>query len=319
METWSVSGLPGFAVNVLSSPISFHLPLHRFTSLLMSECTLNLGLETEDLLGVPDSDYFYTSLLEHPLQVVVCSAQIQAGLWRRNGNSVYNQSINYRSCPIAAHMMDLDIPLLRMIASQTAPEAFISQIVHRFGLLEWWFEPRKVKSTDMARGHESSHLAMAESCLSLLIVLFSELHRYQPDGETLTLRRELIHRLCVHPCAHSEFVECITSLSRSRLEIECRMEELDEVVREVALYRTPTGMQQGKYELKESCYKEYDAYFFHLSRVEHQEANEYLDGLCKSANTSRSPPPPPPVDIIPPKLELLPLLPSLLQLFGRTP
>jgi len=243
----------GLQANVLNAPVSFHLPLHRFVSLLLTQSLLHLGLSPRAVLRAYHNPEFLdlvpparllADLLEYPLEIGVCTAQVRAGLWRRNGNSLLNQSLNYHGSPIAAHMLDLDLPLLRIAAATTPPHIVVTRILHRFGLLEWWLDPTLTQqdlkggsgpplstlpAEALCRGEGPTLVQMSEECLALLIVLFAEIHRYQPNGPSSCLRQELIHRLCVGPCAHSEFVECITSLSRSRLEIECRMEELDEV------------------------------------------------------------------------------------------
>lgn len=92
--------------DVSSEDISFHIPLHRFLSLLLQKALERSYKEsglTSAISGVPLSGRFHdffgqvlegchphgfsAFVMEHPLQLRVFCAQVRAGMWRKNGET----------------------------------------------------------------------------------------------------------------------------------------------------------------------------------------------------------------------------------------
>ena len=259
-----------FDVNMLDSGVSFHLPLHRFLTLLLLECITKLQIDPAEFLRLkylPPT--FVALLMEWPLQSIVVAAQTKIGMWKRNGHTILNQVINYQHSAVAAHMCDLDLPLVQFGASTLPASMFLSTVLHRFGLYNWWWQK------DPSSG---SQVELANECLSTLVVIFSEVDWYSSD-QLKRLQRELVHKMLVGPCTHSKLRECISSFGSKKG--SPTSEEFDVLLNKLASFHTPTKVAQGKYELKDAYKPCYDPYFFHLTREQHQIANENLS--CQSA------------------------------------
>lgn len=110
LATW-----PCVSFDVSSQEISFHIPLHRFLSLLLrramkwtygergsSQNPDTKPNSSEDnffgqILGGYRSPGLAALLMEHPLRVRVFCAQVRAGMWRKNGDAVILSAEWYRS------------------------------------------------------------------------------------------------------------------------------------------------------------------------------------------------------------------------------
>ena len=111
---------------------SFHLPLHRFLAALTREVAALDASSAGDLLAAPlqaylDSDFppsgiearadevaaarrrLLWKVLEHPMRTATLAAQVSAGLWKRNGQIMLLQLVNYASPPLCLKLRDLDL------------------------------------------------------------------------------------------------------------------------------------------------------------------------------------------------------------------
>lgn len=101
------------------TPFSFHLPLHRFAAACLREVCLRddgvaeLQEQLLQNLSATQSNALYMGLMEFPLQVLSRAAQIRAGLWRRNGNGLNDQVLNYAEPPFCRAMRDADLLLVQ--------------------------------------------------------------------------------------------------------------------------------------------------------------------------------------------------------------
>lgn len=95
--------------DVSRQEVSFHIPLHRMLGLLLHKALDLHAVNSEVSAGTPDTSAnihtpgekflaqmfrpglqvagFISVLMEHPLRLQVLCAQVQAGMWRRNGHS----------------------------------------------------------------------------------------------------------------------------------------------------------------------------------------------------------------------------------------
>ncbi|KAG7367370.1 zinc-finger domain containing protein [Nitzschia inconspicua] len=139
------------------TPFSFHLPLHRFVAACLREaCLRDTGID--DLLTLlsrnlsdDTKDGLFLGLMEFPLLVLSRAAQIRAGLWRRNGNGLNDQVLNYAEPPFCRAMRDADLLLVqfailgrtRFQTTDCRPESdvgtcfMIHLLLHRLGLFEY--------------------------------------------------------------------------------------------------------------------------------------------------------------------------------------
>lgn len=114
----SFSAWPNIVYDVSSQDISIHIPLHRLLSLLLQKAlrssfsesvvpsatgasSSNLSFEYVDFFKSVLTDYhpygFSAFVMEHPLRIKVFCAEVNAGMWRRNGDAALLSCELYRS------------------------------------------------------------------------------------------------------------------------------------------------------------------------------------------------------------------------------
>jgi hypothetical protein len=100
-----------------ATPFSFHLPLQRFVAACLRELCLredgidDLKQQLTQHLSAEDHNSLFWGLMEFPLLVLSRAAQVRAGLWRRNGNGLNDQVLNYAEPPFCRAMRDADLLL----------------------------------------------------------------------------------------------------------------------------------------------------------------------------------------------------------------
>lgn len=123
--------------DVASQPVSVHLPLSRIISGLLLALPKH-GLAWECTEMTLDKKPTLLQLMEAPLRLQVLIAQVQAGMWRRNGYSLINQLYFYQNVRCRTEMYDRDIVLLQLCAAlMESPDCFVLACLHRFNLLNW--------------------------------------------------------------------------------------------------------------------------------------------------------------------------------------
>ena len=140
-----------------TTPFSFHLPLHRFVAACLREaCLRKTGIQDLRALlskNVSEEvqDKLFIGLMEFPLLVLSRAAQVRAGLWKRNGNGLNDQVLNYAEPPFCRAMRDADLLLIQFamlgrIQNQTAefrPDSdvgvcfLVHLLLHRLGLFDF--------------------------------------------------------------------------------------------------------------------------------------------------------------------------------------
>ncbi|KAL3679047.1 hypothetical protein R1sor_022003 [Riccia sorocarpa] len=274
----TTSEWPQLDFDVSRQEVSFHIPLHRILALLLRKVLeLHSNLDTPSPTDTAQPDPwksvktlqqlfpvkyqaagFAASLMEHPLRLQVLCAQVQAGMWRRNGHTITTICDLYRTVPWCEDTSELDMLVLQCCAVLAPPEKFVQQIQSRFGLADYFtlflWRPNEYESS------------LAQEFLALLIRICTE-RGFCGLTEKESLRRELVQRLAVGDATHSSLIKALPRrLQGSKY--------LHEVLRAVAAYRNPSGMQQGKYVLREDCWSELDLYHPRWSPRELQFAEE---------------------------------------------
>lgn len=298
MEVESVMELDGLGVlsmrdwpeiqyDVSSQDISFHIPLHRFLSLLLlkalkrcySESGL-LGLMSAPSVSVSGHfhDFFAQVLgggfhphgfsayvMEHPLRLRVFCAQVRAGMWRKNGDAAILSCEWYRSVRWWEQGLEFDLFLLQCCAALAPPDLFVKRIQERFGLLNY-------HSLNLERPNEYEPVLVQEM-LTLIIQIVKE-RRFCGLSTAENLRRELVYKLAIGDATHSQLVKALPhDLSKS--------DQLQETVDALAVYSNPSGMKQGKYSLRKAYWKELDLYHPRWNSRDLQIAEERYIRFCK--------------------------------------
>ncbi|KAJ4911538.1 E3 ubiquitin-protein ligase PRT6 [Raphanus sativus] len=283
---------PDIHYNVSSQPISVHLPLHRLLSLLLQkalercygESALQLGVNVSH--EIPHADFFsyvigdfhpygFSALvMEHVLRVRVFCAQVIAGMWKKNGDSVLVSCEWYRSVRWSEQGLELDLFLLQFCGALAPADSYVNKILDRFGLSSYLS-----LNPDMTNEYEA---VLVQEMLALLIQILQE-RRFCGLSTAESLRREIIFKLATGDFTHSQLVRSLPrDLSKS--------DELQEVLDDVSVYCNPSGMNQGKYSLRSSCWKELDLYHPRWHSRELQSAEERFSRYCGvSAVTTQLP------------------------------
>ncbi|XP_026444611.1 E3 ubiquitin-protein ligase PRT6-like [Papaver somniferum] len=284
----SSSDWPNIAYDVSSQDISVHIPLHRLLSLLLLKALKKSYGETGGsefsspnsarlLSSGHDQDFFGQMLLgwhpvgfsafvmEHPLRIKVFCAQVRAGMWRKNGDVAMFSCEWYRSVRWSEQGLELDIFLLQCCAALAPPDLFVKRILERFGLSSYLsLNPQQ------SNEHEA---VLVQEMLTLIIQIVKE-RRFCGLSTAESLRRELVYKLAIGDATRSQLVKSLPQdLSKNG--------QLQTILDSVADYSNPSGMKQGKYSLRKSCWEELDLYHPRWNSRDLQVAEERYMRFCK--------------------------------------
>ncbi|CAH0518863.1 unnamed protein product [Peronospora belbahrii] len=288
----------------LETAVSCHFPLQRTLSQLiraLSDSANGLDiflslvqskvLKDAESVWIHDADspigfWHRVHLIEPVLQAIVWDAQVHSGLWVRNGMSVINHSMNYGEPPFCARFRDLDLLLLQFSFQLLGVDWIMASIMERFDVIEWY---EAAQSSDAKEAE-----LMVTECLTLLSQLASELPPKVADEDATRslipyLRRKIVQRLCVGPCAHSDLSKIANEFFLSRENLFpvnfSGGPILDQILKEVCMgagisasFGAGDSSAQGggkfQYRLKSELYAEYNPTFVHLTRKQHESAHE---------------------------------------------
>lgn len=283
----------------VETSVSCHFPLHRtIAQLVRTLSNAPLGLELlYELLRVPaekvdqslwahgpDSPIGFwhrVHLIEPVLQAIVWDAQVHSGLWVRNGSSVISHSMNYGEPPFCTRFRDIDLLLLQFGFQFMHADWMMATILARFDIDDWFEGEAPETITEL----------LVTECLTLMCHLASELppkvSREDPlRSLTPYLRREIVQRLCVGPCAHSDLSKIATEFFLTHENVFPSTFSsgpvLDQILKELcvpssnasALGSGDAGGGKFQFRLKPELFAEYNPTFLHLSRKQHEFAHE---------------------------------------------
>ncbi len=309
-----------------SRPISIHLPLTRLLaglSLHLGRFDLQLNSHELNLHERPT----ILEMMEPSLRCTVLVAQVQAGLWRRNGYSLVDQVEAVRAShnsylkkkmpfliPIVLssfpqvrvyhdprcrkEMYDQDMLMLQLGAANMDPEDYIINLINKFQLMSWADSSFDCSEDDSIR----QVATLVEEFLGCLIIVLGE--RYSPGvGAGMTpeaaLKKEIVQLLCVEPMSHS-------TLNKALAEDIHRETGLEKVVESVAVFKrggivglSSGNVTRGVYELKKEYYDQYNVFFYHYTREEQSKSEEAQRARLKASGLPQCCPPPPPPPFTP--------------------
>uniref|UniRef100_A0A182R7J8 E3 ubiquitin-protein ligase n=1 Tax=Anopheles funestus TaxID=62324 RepID=A0A182R7J8_ANOFN len=291
--------------DVLSRPVSVHLPLTRFLAGLYTV------FERHDFTFAT----FVSNTSDYPtpeqiIEPVLCArtmmSQVHAGMWRRNGYALINQLFFYRNVKCRYEMLDRDIVILQIGASLIEANEFIIHVLNKYKLLEWLEKdlqerPRGTEATGGDDDYIRQTGVLIEEFLELLIAVIGE--RYVPGVGDVTesdrIKKEIVQQLCIKPHSHSE-------LSRALNEDNCSEIMFESVIDDVAVFEKPNAAEKrGMYILKQEYYSWYNLYFYHYTKEDKSKSEERQRIQKKEKNELVCCPPP--------------FLPKLTQLFNNIP
>ncbi|PWZ31976.1 hypothetical protein Zm00014a_001940 [Zea mays] len=130
-----------------------------------------------------------------------------------------------------------------------------------------------ILSAEWYRSVQWFESVLMQEMLIFLIQLVKE-RRFCGLSTADNLRRELIYKLAIGDATHSQIVKSLPrDLSSS--------DQLQNVLDSLAAYSNPSGMKQGKYVLRKSCWKELDLYHPRWNSRELQIAEERYYRFCE--------------------------------------
>ncbi|CAO3587585.1 unnamed protein product [Absidia cylindrospora] len=265
--------------DVSVEPVSFHHPFHW----LLSELLEHISLLRDDLLvelgwhggfkqmiqlahfQLPQN--LFLTILDYPLRTIVMLAQINCGVWVRNGYGVRNQARTYRDIHVRENTFDRDIYLLQVGFVAINSDHLLVTMLDRFKLWDWFNGKTNKPRVD----YEPSQLTfIVEEFLNLLAICATERGYASAMSVEDHIRRSIIQYLGISSMAYSELVKMVPeSLSEH--------ESFESTLSALATYKAPDGLNDhGLYELKDEFFDELDPYFWHFTRNHREEAFEAL-------------------------------------------
>ncbi|KAF1335353.1 E3 ubiquitin-protein ligase ubr1, partial [Globisporangium splendens] len=286
--------------NVGSQPGSLHIPLHRFLAASVRHiCIHQPGfadmISSEGLLNVFGFDSLSLEhrleLIEMPLRCLVMASQIHSNLWRRNGDeNMLAQLYNYSALPYCIHYRDADVFMLQLGVVLMGPDSILALMLNQFQLGGYFVRPAQEsdgarlspKEFDVAHklGYllladgidEPQMLLMLEEFLRLVIILGTSLPSSTGVAhENEFLVEEMLQQLCAKSYSFSKLFDlAILPSGQDDLSIT----RLEGILDKVSDFIPPSGLESGRYELKEGYLEKYNPYFLHLNREAHELARD---------------------------------------------
>jgi hypothetical protein len=276
-----------FVFDIQKEAVSIHQPLARVLAGLLTGASVH-NISIPELLQISSTDVQSPLfLMELSSRVLVLAAQVNAGMWKKNGYSVARQVGAYQYHYPRGMMYDKDIVMLQAMAAVLDPSVFLYSVIHKFRLDTWIASPGSDPSVRRGEPSEdalSFFLNEAEEFFFLLITIFCE--RWVVgvgDGvkEVDSLRRELVHKLFIAPLSHSQILK--------EFRMSERENEIDQLLKKVATLRKGGGMSKAVFVLRSEFEDEYNPFFYHYTRTDHSMAEDAQRKRIKAAGGILSP------------------------------
>ena len=134
--------------------------------------------------------------------------EIMAGLWVRNGLQIKGQAMTYIQCHFCKSMVDADLFLLQLCATNLPTSQFINNVIDRFGVRGWLsMSHLQRQPPPLAKYRDpEQEVQMVEAFLVLLVSVLSIRTNLGLDEESLA-RLEMVSLLCMGDKTHSTLHE----------------------------------------------------------------------------------------------------------------
>ncbi|KAI7904456.1 uncharacterized protein BX663DRAFT_470639 [Cokeromyces recurvatus] len=264
--------------DITKNPVSFHHPFHWLLSELFENVSLLHPAVLNELgwLGgfkqmvnnaFQDKNHdMFLMVLEYPIRTIALLAQINCGVWVRNGYNIRNQAHSYRDVNVRESTLDCDIYLLQVGLTVCDSNQILLTLMDRFQLVEWFRgKPDKLSTYD---ANQMNY--MVEEFLNLLIICATE-HGYA-SGTSIEQRigQSIIQFLGISSMAYSELLKLIPESLTEHESFETQLNQL-------ANFKAPDGLNdKGLYELKPEYIDEIEPYYWHYTRNQREEAQNVL-------------------------------------------
>uniref|UniRef100_UPI003590070B E3 ubiquitin-protein ligase UBR3 isoform X3 n=1 Tax=Myxine glutinosa TaxID=7769 RepID=UPI003590070B len=259
-----------------SNQLTFHIPLHRYFSMFLSQAVRSQQFDLDSLL--PDQELL-AKLMAHPLQIQACLSEIHSNMWVRNGLQIKGQAMTYVQSHFCNSMIDPDIYLLQVCASKLDPDFFISSVFERYKVVDLLTIASKHQNAVLDPEHERP---MLEGALTFLVVLLGvRLHLGVADDEIL--HSEMVSQLCMGDKTHSSLLDLIPENPNPKSGVSLGTGYFEKVLSAVADFRAPVfepggSMQQGMYTPKSAVWDvEFDPVSVILRAVYRRDMQSAMD------------------------------------------
>ena len=257
--------------------LSFHLCIHRFlANSIRDTCKYQIHVPALDSLKSDFSKDEQNLLLaiDYPLINIVWACQIKLGMWRRNGQVMKDQLLNYADAPLCRSFRDLDMLFIQFCATGLDSNIFLNHIFIRFDVFKYLGARN---ATDI--NEDDFQVPFLEEALIFVIQVLSEIPTtpIAPSGALvdlvkLQLRKEILHRLVSGPKTFSQLQKCLSMIPDFD---RCESSIFDAVVDEVALFRESSStLDPPTLVLRQEVWDDYDPTFVHIPANCHQDALE---------------------------------------------
>lgn len=113
-------------------PISVHLPLHRFISKIIDfAAAANIEFSHSVSMLTPTNAFTFA---DYPLRCLSFCAQVQSGMWRRNGSTAANLAYNYERPPLCKSLRNTDLTAIQTSMLVLGPNSILALIIDRYEL-----------------------------------------------------------------------------------------------------------------------------------------------------------------------------------------
>lgn len=277
--------------DVSKNAVSLHIPLTRLCvalSAYLPKYGLDYICEEAPIKDKPS----LKELIEPSLRTLVMVAQCKAGMWRRNGISLSNQTYFYRNVRCRQEMFDRDVLALQLGASLMDSNDFLITMLNKFTLMSW---QRSDYETTYMWGRDDDNVRqtviLLEEFLHLLLYVLAERYTFGVSDVTQDdiTKHEVIHLLCIQNMTHS-------AINKQLPESPNHETGMEQVIDEVAYFKKSSEDVKGFYELKEKYYDMYNIFFYHYSKEDQSKSEVQHRERCKKRGEEEviCPPPPPP-------------------------
>ncbi|XP_075927773.1 E3 ubiquitin-protein ligase UBR3 isoform X3 [Petromyzon marinus] len=272
------------AINFVDEPapnqLTFHLPLHRYYAMFLSQAVRSQDMDLDSLL--PDSELLM-KMMVHPLQIQACLSEVHSNMWVRNGLQIKGQAMTYVQSHFCNSMIDPDIYLLQVCACKLDPDFFISSLFERFKVVDMLTIASKHQNMALEPEHERSMLEGALTFLVLLLGVRTHLGISNGMSDEEALRAEMVAQLCMSDKTHSNLLDLIPENPNPKSGLSLGSIYFESMLASVATFKAPVlepggTMQQGMYTPTPEVWdKEFDAVMVILRTVYRRDVQSAMD------------------------------------------
>ncbi|CAI2335010.1 unnamed protein product [Caenorhabditis sp. 36 PRJEB53466] len=116
--------------------VSFHIPLHRHMSTALTHFMELDGFYEYVYENLICDEAFIRLLILHPLRIQVARAEINCGMWVRNGGQARMSSLIYSQWNVTSAFQTPDVDLIRFCAAHIDKEYFVRVLTLAFNVIE---------------------------------------------------------------------------------------------------------------------------------------------------------------------------------------